>query len=773
MKSRLSVALLAVLPAVTTNAPGADVAADALPLQLRIARDLTPPLRDRRSRTGVPTPAESTASPRPSGALFLRADSIEGTAGEHLDASGHVELRTRNETVLADWLRYDFAGEEVTGRGDVLLRRGIDWITGPEATYNTDTGTGSFVSPRYYIGEVGGRGTAKEIKIVGPQQFDAIDAQFTTCVATRADWYVRMDELEVDETRKVGTARHAFVYFLGMPVAYTPWLSFPLSDERKSGFLSPIMGSSGLRGFELATPYYFNLAPNYDATVTPRIMSKRGLQMGGQARYLFSTAAGELDAEYLNDRVTGTNRYALAFKHNQDLQAITPGLAAFLNLNKVSDDTYFSDLADRIAITSQTTLPREGGFVYTRGPLQVLAREQAFQTLQDPTLPPVTKPYDRLPQVQAAVRETEFMGLTFAGTGEYVRFSNATLPTGQRVYAYPMASWSRQGPAWFVTARAGVHLRHYDLDQTIEDQSTFDYAIPVGSIDTGLVFERDWKVFGRDVVQTLEPRAFYVRIPFRDQHQIPAFDTAIDDYNFGHLFSENRYIGNDRIGDANQLTLAVTSRLIDPTTGAERLRLAVGDRFYFTDQRVTLNEPPRSASSSDLLLLGEGRLSDAWTLSTLIQYNFDQSQSERFDFAARYIPAPGKALSASFRYARNFLDPYTGLNGELKQFDLAGQWPVASRWTLLGRWNYSFVDHKTLEAVAGVEYNADCWIVRFVGQRLTTTTQTTSSAVYLQLELTGLARVGTSPLEVLRRSVPGYQRDTGTGRSRGDIYPEF
>lgn len=771
MIPRLSLALLAAVPVLAANAGAAERASDAPVLQLKIARDLTPPDRVAAPRTpAASTPARAAGA---QGALFLRADSIEATARERVDASGHVELRTRNETVLADWLRYDFVDDEIWGKGNVLLRRGIDWVTGPEAKYKPETATGFFTAPRYYIGEVGGRGTAKEVRFVGPQEFDAIDARFTTCVAPREDWFLRMDELHVDELRKIGTARHAFVYFMGAPIAYSPWLSFPLSNERKSGFLAPLMGSSGLRGLEVAAPYYLNLAPNYDATVTPRLMSKRGLQLGGQFRYLFSAAAGEFDGEYLHDRVTGTNRYALAWKHNQNLEAVTPGLAAFLNLNKVSDDTYFSDLADRIAITSQTTLPREGGLVYTRGPFQLIAREQAFQTLQDPTLPPVTKPYNRLPQVQAALRDTDWLGLTYAATGEYVRFTNPTLPTGQRMYAYPSASWSRQGAAWFATARAGVHVRHYALDQSIEGQSTFNYAIPIGSIDTGLVFERNWRAFGRDFVQTLEPRAFYVRIPYRDQHQVPAFDTAVDDYNFGQLFSENRYLGNDRIGDANQLTLALTSRLIDPATGAERLRVAVGDRFYFIDQRVTLNEPARQASSSDLLLLTEGRLTDAWTLSGLVQYNFDQARSERFDLGARYIPAPGKALSASYRYARQFIDPYTGLNREIKQFDLAGQWPVGSRWTLLARWNYSLADRKTLEAVAGVEYNADCWIVRFVGQRLTTTTQTTTSAVYLQLELTGLARVGTSPLEVLRRSVPGYQRETGSVRNRGDIYPEF
>jgi LPS-assembly protein len=276
-------------------------------------------------------------------------------------------------------------------------------------------------------------------------------------------------------------------------------------------------------------------------------------------------------------------------------------------------------------------------------------------------------------------------------------------------------------------------------------------------------------------VQTLEPRAYYVYVPYRDQSKAPVFDTALDDYNFAQLFSANRYLGNDRIGDANQVTLGLSSRLLDPATGAERLRVSVGERFYFRDQRVTLTEAPRSASTSDVLVGVEGRLSDAWALGALMQYNFDLSQTERFDFGLRYTPAPGKAFNASYRYSRLQVDQ-VGLLSKLKQFDLSGQWPLTQNWTLLGRWNYSLVDSKTLEAVAGVEYNGECWVLRLVGQRLTTTTQTTSNSVFVQLELNGLARLGTNPLDLLRRSVPGYQRTndpTVSRRDREDFFQEF
>ncbi len=787
MSPRLSSLALAVTFATLSRFAAADDDASALPPPaLQPAGDLTPPpLRPPPGAAAAspqsprPNAADTSRAPfdRDSGAIFFRADQIEGVPGSRVTASGKVELRTRRETVLADWLSYDFDANEVWAKGDVLLRRGIDWITGPEARFKRDTETGSFATPRFYIGENGARGSAAEIRFAGPEHYEATDARYTTCVAPRDDWYIRMDELEVDKSRMVGTGHDATVRFLGVPIAYSPWIEFPLSGERKSGFLTPVLGSSGTRGFDASMPYYLNLAPNYDATITPRTMTKRGFQLAAQFRYLFDDILGGVEAEDLpNDRVTGTARYALSWKHNQSFNSVLPGLSGYLNLNKVSDDTYFADLADRVSFTSLTTLPREGGLAYTNGPWGLVARAQAFQTLQDPSAPQ-PPPYNRVPQVLGSLQETDWLGLTFAGVGEYAYFRQPTLTTGQRVYAWPTVAWSRQGAAWSLTARTGVHLREYDLNEIRPDvPSTQNYVIPISSVDAGFIFERDWNVLGQSVVQTLEPRAFYVYVPYRKQSQAPVFDTAVDDFNFGQLFSVNRYLGNDRIGDANQLTLALTSRFLDMETGAERLRVAVGERFYFQDQRVVLNEAPRSAATSDVLLGIEGRLSEAWSLGALWQYNFDASQTERMNAGVRYTPAPGRVLSLSYRYSRQYVDPI-GTQSQLNQFDVASQWPVTENWTLLGRWNFSLLGSKTLEAVAGVEYNAGCWVLRLVGQRLTTTTQTASNSIYLQIELNGLARFGTSPLDLLRRSVPGYLKTndpTVSPRDRGiDSFPEF
>ena len=475
----------------------------------------------------------------------------------------------------------------------------------------------------------------------------------------------------------------------------------------------------------------------------------------------------------MNDRVTDTGRYGLLWKHNWNISAV-PGLAAYLNLQKVSDDTYFADLSDRLTITSQTNLPREGGLAYSRGPFGILARMQTFQTLQDPNNP-ITPPYFREPDVLATLSPVEWNGLDFAGNGEYVRFRQAALTNADRLVLYPTVAWTRRGSAWFVTARTGLHMTAYNLEDPNAPDRHIDRFVPISSVDSGLVFERDTSFFGRDFVQTLEPRAYYVYIPFREQSQIPAFDTAIDDFNFSQLFTENRYLGSDRIGDANQLTLAATSRLIDPGNGEERLRFALGQRFYFSSQRVTLTEPPRSANSSDLLFSGEGKLSDTFTAAGTYEVNLNHRETQEFDLGVRWQPALGKVLNASYRYNRLTIDPNSGALTTLKQIDLSGQWPVGN-WSLIGRWNYSYVDKKTLESVIGAEYNGGCWAFRIVGQRLRTNVEQVSSSVFVQFELTGLARLGTNPIDVLRRSVPGYRtvnEPTEPAAAAAEYFPRF
>ncbi|MDQ2963691.1 MAG: LPS-assembly protein LptD [Pseudomonadota bacterium] len=733
----------AALALVVSDRVPAQTATGDPPPRLKLAPTLEPPPLKSSQVLAMPTERE---------AIFLRADRLEGISQQWIEATGKVELRTRRQTVLADWLRYDVELDEMWGKGNVTIRRGIDTITGPEAKFKRDTEVGFFTAPEFHVGENASRGSASEILFNGPDHYKIKDASYTTCVAGNDDWYLRSADVDLDRSRMVGTANDATIYFKGAPIFYSPWLSFPLSNERKSGFLTPVFGSTSSRGLEMSLPYYFNLAPNYDATLTPRFMTRRGLQVNGQFRYLFPDIAGEADVEVLPDRITNTTRYGLSWKHNEAF-GFLPGLAGYFNLQKVSDDTYFADLSDRLAITSQTNLPREGGVAYSRGPFSMLARMQTFQTLQDPNNP-ITPPYFREPQILAMLNPIDWNGFEFAGSGEFVRFRQPALITGNRSLFYPTVSWTRRGNAWFVTARTGLHMTHYDLENSTAEDTHINRVLPITSVDSGLVFERDVNFYGRSFVQTLEPRAYYVYIPHRRQDQIPAFDTAIDDFNFSQLFTENRYLGSDRIGDANQVTLAATTRLLDPVSGEERFRAAIGQRYYFENQRVTLSETPRTANTSDVLLTAESRLSDYWTATGTYEINVNHKQTHELDLGVRWQPEAGKVLNASYRYIRQQVDP-SGKVTQLKQVDLSGQWPVGN-WSVIGRWNYSLVDGKTLEGVVGLEYNGGCWAFRIVGQRLTTTTEKASSSVFVQFELNGLARLGTNPIDVLKRSVPGY-----------------
>jgi LPS-assembly protein len=770
-RSRLWLALAALVP-VSVCVPAADAQDDAA-LQLRMARELAPPGPpvDAAGRRLAPGAGDGTTT------VFLRADRLEGTS-TRVEASGRVELRTRRETVLADWLAYDLATEEVHGKGNVTLRQGTDWVAGAELRYKRGDATGYFEDPRFGVGPSGARGDADRLNFVGPDRFDIFKARMTTCAAPREDWFLTGETIELDTEKKIGVAHYARLDFMGLPLLYSPWVEFPLSDERKSGFLTPVIGQSGTRGFDVAVPYYINLAPNYDATLIPRIMTKRGFQLGGQFRYLFDVPQpiqGELNTEILPyDRDTGEARWLVSWRHNQTL---APWLAGYVNYNRVSDDKYFADLAERVTVTSQSTLAQEGGLSATWGQLNVLARVQEFQTLQDENAP-ILPPYDRVPQVLATLAPVRMDGFSAAGIGEYARFRRDGAEEGSRAFVYPQFEWRYQTPAAFFAARGSVHARTYaDLPQTTPGADTSpSVVVPIGSLDAGLVFERDTRVFGTDFVQTLEPRAFYLYVPYRDQNNLPVYDTALDDFGFAQLFAENRYVGNDRIGDANELTLAVTSRLLDPRTGAERLRFVLAQRFYFGGQQVTLpGEVPRSGSSSDILLGAEGRITDAWQVYGLVQENLDTGSTQRLNAGARWSPEPGKVVAGTWRYTRqvgNVVYP-----NELKQFDIATQWPITPRWTFLGRWNYSLVDSKTLEALAGVEYNADCWVLRAVVHRLTTTSDQGTTAVYVQLELSGLARIGTNPLDLLSRSVPGFLRSNDPARQRRgtgiDPYPDF
>jgi LPS-assembly protein len=531
-------------------------------------------------------------------------------------------------------------------------------------------------------------------------------------------------------------------------------MTFTLDNQRKTGLLSPTIGSTSKSGLEITTPFYWNIAPDMDATIAPRYMAKRGTQWGGEYRYLGQSYSGKIAGEYLeNDQITHTNRNALTIVHNQDFGY---GFTGALNLNGVSDDTYFTDLSTRLSNVTQTNLLREGRINYGGGGWwSASLMAQRFQTLQDPSLPPVAIPYDRLPQLLVNADRADLpLGTEGIFSGEYVDFSNptGTAVEGKRTTLYPQLAYPIQTALFYVTPKVGFHSTRYELVQQaagVPDQITRN--VPIFSIDSGTVFERQLQLFDQDLTQTLEPRAYYLRVPKRDQSQIPLFDTGVADFNFAQIFSENSYSGGDRISDANQLTLAVTSRLIDTESGEEMVRAAVGQRYYFADQTVTIpGVAARTGHIADFLAALSGKVNRELSIDTGMQYNYQDKQVERLNVGGSYQPEAGKVFNAGYRYTRSLL----------RQIDTSAQWPLFGGWHAVGRYNYSLRDKRIVESIAGLEYDGGCWATRFVVQRLATAVGQVNNSIFVQLELSGFSDIGSNPLDVLKRNIPGYGRIT-------------
>jgi LPS-assembly protein len=693
-------------------------------------------------------------------AVFITADNITGREDVETVAVGSVELRRAGSTLSADRLTYWPIEDEMDAVGNVRLTKEDDVMTGPHLRLRISDSIGYFEQPVYSIKRPAnvmspldlpreptvGSGEADRLDFEGEGHYRLSSATYSTCAPPNRDWYTKADEIRLDYDREVGEASNAKVIFKGMPILYSPWLSFSLNSQRKSGFLSPTFGSSTTRGLDFTLPWYWNIAPNMDATITPRLMTRRGVQFNGEFRYLDHRYSGQTRVEYLpKDHLTGTNRSAYSILHNHVLASNLSGL---LNLNGASDATYFTDLSSRLSATSQANLIRQGVLAYSGGWWNSTLHALRYQTLQNPASP-VGVPYYMLPQATLTAARPDLPGgLAFNLASEFVNFGHPTQVTGRRTMVYPQLSLPLLGPAIFVTPKVGLHATRYSLDRQdagVPNQQS--RQVPIFSVDSGMVMERNMEWQGRSLLQTLEPRLYYVRIPYRDQSQIPVFDSGVADFNFAQIFAENRYAGSDRIGDANQVTAVLVSRFIDPSTGAEIVRGAVGQRFYFNNQQVTLpSETARTNSKTDILAAVSGQVLPRTFADVGWQYSPSLNHSERFNAGVRWQPEINKVVNASYRFTRD----------QIRQVDFSAQWPIAGAWYGVARYNYSIRDRSLVEGLAGLEYDGGCWVARLVLHRIATQIGTTSSAIYFQLELNGLARIGSNPIDMLKRNIPGY-----------------
>ena len=697
---------------------------------------------------------------------FARGETLTGRSGREITLEGGAEVRRTGTIVRGDRLTLYEADDELIGVGQVRVARDGLLITGPEVTLKLEANVGSFLKPSYFIPQTGGSGKAARAEFLGPGEMTLYDATYTTCRPEDPDWYLRADSFELDREADTATARGATIFFKDVPILAAPWLQFPMGDERRSGFLPPTLLTSTTYGLGASVPYYWAIAPNRDLTLFNNLTTRRGLQVEGLARYLEPSASGVTRFGYNpQDLDTGTSRWMFDSTHGfSDLWGWSGGWL----LKGVSDDSYFIDYSRTIVQSAERSLQRNVFASRAVGDAVVTVRALSFQNILEARNAP---PYNRLPQLSLVHSARDLGGFDVINNIDATYFTRDPVYSngvaqpfaeGSRLIYNPSVAYPMGGSAWFITPKASLHATAYRLDANPSGPLDANRVLPTFSIDSGLVFERDAALFGQSMVQTLEPRLLYVYTPYRDQSQLPVFDSSVANLSFATLFSEQLFVGGDRIADANQITAGAVSRFIDPSNGAEALRLGAAQRIYFNDQRVTIpGVPSRKYSRSDVLLVASGRLSADQTLDAGVQWSIADGSVPRVGISWRYWPATDRLLNIAVRYQDN----------DYGQIDTSWRWPISGRWNTLGRMNYSFLKYgydatrqslgdlnpQLIEGLIGLEYRADCWVTRFVAQRYVTATSQQTTAFFIQLELNGLARIGLDPFDILTRNIPGYR----------------
>jgi len=729
-----------------------------------------------------PSPALSETIPaaqRDSLPTFLYGERIHGRTDFETTVEGQAELRRGDTVIRADRMEYQHTDDLARASGNVRINKAGNLFEGTLLELQVDAFQGFFNQPRYRFLRNDAYGQADRVDFLDEKRAIIRNATYTTCQrkpgpSWMPDWILRASTLRIDNEDETGQAEGGVLSFFGVPILPVPGISFPLTEKRKSGVLPPTIGLDNVSGLEVTVPYYWNIAPNRDATLYPTLMTRRGVDLAGEFRYLEPTYQGTARANFMpNDRQRDRDRWAYSVGHNQLLWS-SPGLgtgALNLNVNRVSDDNYWRDFSRTTASLTQRLLAGDGSVSWGLGNASFMARALKWQTLQDP-LAPIIPPYDRLPQLTARYARADLpAGLEASVEADHTQFRADRLltrqPNAKRSYTVAQLSRPWQTPGWFVTPKIQWHATHYDFDAPLATgATTAERTLPTFSLDSGLVFERDASFFGRAFRQTLEPRAFYVYTPYRDQAALPNYDSAAYDFNFATIYTENAFVGQDRIADNNLLTLGATTRLLDPDTGAEAARFGVAQRVRFDDQRVTLpGVVPVSERLSDLLFGASISLVPQWALDSTVQYNPKTGQSIRSTIGGRWNPGNYRVISAAYRLQR----------GLSEQIDVGWQWPLndlwgdrgqslgpglgegEGRWYSVGRLNFSLREKRLVDAVVGLEYDAGCWLGRVVFERLQSGTTSANKRVLFQLEFVGFTRLGSNALQTLRDNIPRYQ----------------
>lgn len=735
------------------------------------------------------------------------ADVLDDT--NKLILQGGAQIRRADVILKGDRITYERELGRIRSEGHARLLQEGNLFTGEEIEYNVNTESGEFLGPIYSFAD-GSSGRADFADMLDRNHLRLFNATFASCPCPDPSWYLAAERVDIYDDENEGIARNAKLYVSDIPVFWSPYFTFPLRQEKKTGFLTPTFSYSSRSGADIIAPYFINLAPNYDATLTPRWLSKRGLMLGGEFRYLQPTYSGQLTAAYLprDKHFNNQKRWTYGITHRHQLGSLFGFNFGFnLNWNKASDGNYFRDLddlevteADRTYLNQSATLTFSG-HQYWSGFL----RWQQYQGLHDLNLNSETpgagvyRQYERKPELLIRGARYDWGGFDLSTVNTLTRFEFPKFPAelngahfywpknrghsrydGTRLSLYSTVSYPIVRPGWYITPKLGLHFSHYETDwyrdlpnggfwpqsgRGVARDRAQSRTLPIFSVDSGMTFERETTFFGKPSRQTLEPRLYYLYIPFRDQSGIPVYDTSVSQFGFGTAFTENRYSGGwDRINNANRLTLGLTTRWLDANSGLERLALQVAQSFSFEPQKVTLSNNEQLANNrSEFLASLSARLTDKLNTEAALQYDPYEKKIAQSSVSLRWNPKRLTSLSLSYRYQR---DPLLNESGGIYSYQLpskenlivAGQWPITAKVNAVGRFDYSFKERRSTQSVAGIEYRSNCcWSARVLFQRYAVAQEKTNSRVFFQLELNGLGALGSDPMKTIRDSIPGYE----------------
>ena len=680
-----------------------------------------------------PPHAAAEMTPRePVSDIQILASSYRAPAGGTVRFAGDVQLMQLDQLLETEELLYDPDSRLVDIPVWLRYTDALIQFEAARAIYDIADATGQFDEVIYRLVGHDGSGSADRVAMVEAGQARLENFRFTTCMPDQPDWQLKASRVDLHLDDGTGTARHARLEFKGMPVLYSPWMSFPLTDERKSGFLYPRVGFSGADGLDLSVPWYWNIAPGQDATLTGRWIEKRGFMLDTEYRFLGHRQRGQIDLEVLpDDSRAGRTRYYGQFDYRARL---APRWSARADFRRASDDDYFIDLGNDL-VDSSVQFLRSFAMISGRGSdwsLDVLA--DSFQVLDDNVVAG-REPYRRLPRASFRMARPLAGAFEWEIDGELVHFDRDVGVTGVRMDAHPRLSYNLIAPGWFVRPELGLRTTHYQLS----GGESASRSMPIASAGAGLVFERD---AGAGRVQTLEPRFYYLYVPYREQGELPDFDTRDLTFGFSQLFHHNRFSGADRQGDANQVTVALTSRLLGSADGRSVFEGSVGQIFYFSDRRVQmpdreLDDRGQSATVAEAIW----QPARAIALSAGLQWDMQTSETEVARFGLSYRGEDARQAALGYRMRRDQID----------QFDVRFRYPINERLNVISRVIYSIEDNDSLELLGGIEYESCCWAFRVTGRDFVNDRDgDRRTSVFVELELRGLASLGRPPYDLFR-----------------------